>query len=133
MVFKTMLRKQQENYSLTICDGLLPNDSTLIAFLKQPSGYHSEEYIIYDKLEGVNGGLIARKDGKSSLEFPESGTISFASRVIIKGSRISFNGSVNIEKDIDSVSMKKVSSRQIIKTVPPMIVSNEIRYFVFGV
>jgi hypothetical protein len=99
MVFKTMLRKQQDNYSLTICDDLLPNDSTLIAFVKQPSGYHSEEYIIHDKLEGLNGVMIDRKDGKSLLEFPESGTISFASWVIIKGSRISFNDSVNIEEE----------------------------------
>ena len=42
MVFKTMPRKQQDTYSLTMCDDSIPVDSTFIAFVKQPSGYHAE-------------------------------------------------------------------------------------------
>ena len=113
LVFKTMLRKQQDGYTLTLFDEHLSDSSTLIAIIKQPLGYRMEEYVIHDRLEGENGILIVRKDGKSSLEFPESGTISPYTWVIVKGKRVSFNEIVDIEGEKQAITTEIVSNNAI--------------------
>jgi hypothetical protein len=104
MVFRKMSRKQQEGYILSLCVEHLPDTSILIAIVKLPSGFRMEEYVIHDRSEGVNGMLIGRKDGKSSLQFPESGTISPLSWVIVKGGKVSFSEMVGIEGENSSIS-----------------------------